>query len=172
MIKFILKYKIFIIASLIVVVGSIIVIAVMNSGPNTVVDNKEYIDSDTGETIDDSSRSPENGGETSHLTTVIGLEPLTKTADVSLTLEQMLAFRDDLATSGIKTLDGYDSIVKIIKPYYSESQNIIITDLKYNESKAPAKVHISIDTNGGISYLIIRDGVIVYNSGNLYEKMD
>jgi hypothetical protein len=165
--EFFTKYKYVIIPALVLLVIGTIIGIIIISNRNTKGTYKTTVDPDTGEELDISDRSIENGGNNSSGVVVIGLTLLAKVPDVSMNTQQVMAFRDDLASKGIKSLDGYTNLVKVINPVYDTQKYQIVADLKYNNTNNYAKVYITINSAQSIAYTILLDGKTVYSSGNI-----
>lgn len=171
--QYLAKNKLFIIIGVGVLVLAIIIVIVSsivsNNNKKTVVISS-YTDADTGELIDNSNRNPENDGGKNTPTIVIGLTSLKNPPDGTyflITDQQIQTFRDDLTTKGIKSLSDYSNIVKFLNPSSDNPDGIIIADLKYNESKPNAKIHIILYSFRELSYTILLDNKVIYTSDKL-----
>lgn len=126
--------------------------------------NISSVDKDTGNTINSPNTELEKSINKSGIV-VYGLDSLSQNDSLKLKADQLLALRINLTTKALNSLPDHGNVFKVFNVNYKN--NKLEADFIYKNQDEPARIYISIDSSGNISYSISRDNNEIYNSGVL-----
>lgn len=126
--------------------------------------NISSIDKDTGNTINSPNTESEKSINKSGIV-IYGLDSLSQNDSLKLKADQLLALRTDLTTRALNSLPDHGNVFKVFNVNYKN--NKLEAEFIYKDQVEPARIYISIDSSGNISYSINRDNNEIYNSGVL-----